>query len=766
MSSLGMSTSDFGSVQPAAMIHLLNTPAPHSLVSVPVSSVHNGGGSYTISWTVPPGTVSYRIKWSSKTIVDWIGFDPITNQFSGNPATTTAWFAANAGPSVAPANPGATQSVTINTGVTGLTAGNFSVKAYVTGGGSGNTTTLAAISGGGQSAAAGTALSSPFTVKVSDSGGNGIAGVTVTFSVIAGGGSLSVANVNTNSLGLASTVLTLGTTPGTNTVMASAPVTAGSPVTFTATGLPSGGTGIPSTLTVNSGNGQTGATGQQLPLPLVVRIADASGNAVAGVAVAFAVTAGGGTLSAGSVVTNSLGLAQTTWTLGPAVGTNTVVASSTSLPGVTATFTATATNSAAPAQITWTRQPLTAGWPGWVGWHLPLYDPVSRQTLFYVVPASYRGIYSTTLFAYDSSTNLFTNIGGTNSTENGCPESTNTMPGDRHPVRQMAIDTKRNFLWIYGGANGTCAQHPRQDMYYMRLNANPATNTWTKVSPSRIPVANALSSMVYDSDNDVLFVFGSDGSAQTRNHWVYCRTMENPTPGTLTAKQSAAGCNSPDDWSEVSVAGGIRPSAVTLPGLVYDPVTKKVVLFGGMDSGLQYSFNETWVYDVPTRTWTRKALSTTPPPVYVGDSLGQPPVAYAPGAKLYYHQTSGAGAPGDWLYDIVADTWTKLASSGGGSPSNAFMAYDSKNNVLVSWNQIGPAQGAEVWLGALSTASSRCDVNADNTVNILDVQQVVNQVLGLVACSTGDIDRNGLCNVTDVQLVINAVLTGMCQASP
>ena len=53
---------------------------------MPITNVvDSGGGSYTISWIVPAGAQSYRLKWGPKQIVDWIGFDPIKNVFTGDP---------------------------------------------------------------------------------------------------------------------------------------------------------------------------------------------------------------------------------------------------------------------------------------------------------------------------------------------------------------------------------------------------------------------------------------------------------------------------------------------------------------------------------------------------------------------------------------------------------------------------------------------------------------------------------------------------------
>ena len=89
-----------------------------------------------------------------------------------------------------------------------------------------------------------------------------------------------------------------------------------------------------------SGNNQSGRPGEQLANPFVVEVVDANDDPVSGTTVTFAVTAGGGTLSATSATTNNGGRAQTTLTLGDEVGDNTVQARVTGLRA--ATFTASA----------------------------------------------------------------------------------------------------------------------------------------------------------------------------------------------------------------------------------------------------------------------------------------------------------------------------------------------------------------------------------------------------------------------------------------
>ena len=73
-----------------------------------------------------------------------------------------------------------------------------------------------------------------------------------------------------------------------------------------------------------SGDNQKGAALVSLSQPFVVEAQDENGSALTGVSVTFAVTAGGGTLSVTLTTTDSNGRAESTLTLGPNLGTNTV----------------------------------------------------------------------------------------------------------------------------------------------------------------------------------------------------------------------------------------------------------------------------------------------------------------------------------------------------------------------------------------------------------------------------------------------------------
>jgi hypothetical protein len=165
--------------------------------------------------------------------------------------------------------------------------------------------------------------------------GSPLANVSVTFAVVQGGGTVGSATATTNGDGVATAgSWTLGTTVGDNAVDAA--VAGIAPVHFTATGT----AGAMTALEVSAGNDQSGAVGAALPTAPAAIAHDQYGNAVAGVAVTFAVKAGGGSLASTTATTGTDGIAHAgAWTLGIANGLQEIEATAGAL---SATFHATA----------------------------------------------------------------------------------------------------------------------------------------------------------------------------------------------------------------------------------------------------------------------------------------------------------------------------------------------------------------------------------------------------------------------------------------
>jgi len=173
----------------------------------------------------------------------------------------------------------------------------------------GNADEIAIQSGNNQTGTVTQPLGNPFTVRVTDQFGNPVEGQNVSFEITdtppaAVGQSLSEESVTTNSAGEASSTLTLGTTPGTYEVTASAG--GAGQVIFTATAE----LGSVSNLSILLQPSESVAGSGITPAPQV-EVTDAGGNPVEGVEISVAEQGGyifdSGTLT---VTSNGSGIAE------------------------------------------------------------------------------------------------------------------------------------------------------------------------------------------------------------------------------------------------------------------------------------------------------------------------------------------------------------------------------------------------------------------------------------------------------------------------
>ncbi len=196
--------------------------------------------------------------------------------------------------------------------------------------------TMVYVSGNHQSAVVMSVLPNPLKVKITDANGNSVANHPVTFKVESGGGKLNESTdslvVITNAEGIASVELQLGPNTGQNNNVVKAYATNGydteqlknAPIVFEETALGSNATTIAK---VAGGDNQTGVAGENLPHKIQVKVTDKYGNIVTGHPVEFAVVKGGGSLANSAdtvkiVSTDTSGIAEIDWKLGPKAGSN------------------------------------------------------------------------------------------------------------------------------------------------------------------------------------------------------------------------------------------------------------------------------------------------------------------------------------------------------------------------------------------------------------------------------------------------------------
>jgi hypothetical protein len=193
---------------------------------------------------------------------------------------------------------------------------------------------LAVNGGNNQTGAGGTTLPTALSVLATING-NPASGVSVSFSDGGAGGSFGTPTAITNSSGIASTTYTLPA--GAQTITINASSSGYSTATFTETS-----TAVVQTLAVSGGNNQSGGVSTTLPTALSV-LATVNGNPASGVSVTFNDGGAGGTFGTPTSITNSSGIASSTYTLPSTAKTVTVNATATGYS--TATFTETSTAS-------------------------------------------------------------------------------------------------------------------------------------------------------------------------------------------------------------------------------------------------------------------------------------------------------------------------------------------------------------------------------------------------------------------------------------
>jgi len=225
---------------------------------------------------------------------------------------------------------------TLTASGTGLTPPSVT---FTVAGAAGPATTAAISAGNNQTGTAGGPVATPPAVKITDANGNPVTGFTVVFAPASGSGSVTDGTAVTNASGIAApTSWILGTTPGPQSLTATAGTLTGSPLTFTASAVAP----IPAKVVINGGDGQSARTGTPVATLPAVRVVDAANIGVPGFAVTFAVTSGGGSITGGDAVTNINGFASVgSWTLGPNAGANTLSATAGTLSGSPIVFTAT-----------------------------------------------------------------------------------------------------------------------------------------------------------------------------------------------------------------------------------------------------------------------------------------------------------------------------------------------------------------------------------------------------------------------------------------
>ena len=177
---------------------------------------------------------------------------------------------------------------------------------------------LIVVQGTNQAVQGGKELPNAIVLRVLSEDGKAVENVSVGFTVATGGGSVNPGSVLTDANGEARTKWVLGPTTPEQTLEAE--VAGLDPVTISATAI------VPTEVIIAQGNNQSARVSTALTSSIVVRVVGINNTPIVGVPVAFQISAGAGVITPQSALTNAFGEVNVKWTLGPAAGANTLLA--------------------------------------------------------------------------------------------------------------------------------------------------------------------------------------------------------------------------------------------------------------------------------------------------------------------------------------------------------------------------------------------------------------------------------------------------------
>ncbi|MFX0173359.1 MAG: Kelch repeat-containing protein [Candidatus Hodarchaeota archaeon] len=158
---------------------------------------------------------------------------------------------------------------------------------------------------------------------------------------------------------------------------------------------------------------------------------------------------------------------------------------------------------------------------------------------------------------------------------------------------------------------------------------NCTSNAWVKLNATSHPSRRSDHSMVYDSINQQVILFGG----WSPDTWIF----------DLQNKQ----------WSEITTAN--HPVARRSAGMYFDPVKKKAVLFGGYLNNDSH-VGDMWIFDPVDNTWTEIFPSSKPVARYghsiVYDSVNQLALLFGGRVTALQSET--------WAYNYSSNSWTLL----------------------------------------------------------------------------------------------------------
>ena len=314
-------------------------------------------------------------------------------------------------------------------------------------------------------------------------------------------------------------------------------------------------------------------------------------------------------------------------------------------------------------------------------WHTMAYDSINDVIVVYGgSPQSAYAYWGFETWTYDYNNNEWTK-----------------MNPSEHPYggvsSQLVYDSESEKMVQFGGHNKEDYSSNETWIY------DYIPNTWTPAAPNNVPRLRAGHTMAYDSESDVVIMFGGG-----------LEPDYNPYGGRIVYNDTWAYDLNTDTWTNMTPA--VSPLGRIAAEMAYDSESDRVIMFGGHHSPDKSAFLDptgqvyqtgTWAYDFNSNTWENVTDELANPNPRVGHAMAYDSESDAVILFGGHTHLNTAGMQDEtWMYDYNEKMWTHLSTTEGLERSDHEMAYDSESDLIILFGGFVAASAhdylAETWV--------------------------------------------------------------------
>ncbi len=148
--------------------------------------------------------------------------------------------------------------------------------------------------------------------------------------------------------------------------------------------------------------------------------------------------------------------------------------------------------------------------------------------------------------------------------------------------------------------------------------------------------------------------------------------------------------------------------------LIYDPVSDRVILYGGKDDA-NLGMRETWAFDPAERTWEKLVTQGRTPPASEDHTTIYDPISHR---MILFGGENGPTSNKLWSLDLKTAAWKELTSSQGPRRESHSAVYDSRGKRMVVFGGLDRTNSDlyDIWALDLDPASATFEKWQDLTV--------------------------------------------------